>query len=802
MPQLLRSSCLLALSLAPMLPVMAVEVFVSPTGRDDNAGTQAAPVASLAGAQQVAQRHAGKEAVTVTFADGVYYLPAMVTFTPADAGTKDKPVVYRAAHEGRAVLSGGQKLNLTWAPHQKGIFKATVPADLACDQIFVNGVRQRMARYPNFDPAAKTKAYNGYAADAFSPARAAGWADPIGGYIHAMHAAHWGGYHFQITGKNAKGEVTFEGGWQNNRKGPIHRDMRMVENIFEELDAPGEWFHDRKTHTLYLMPETGVDLASAMIEAVRLPQLIEFRGTPEKPVTNIALDGFVFRHAARTFMQNKEPLLRSDWTIFRSGAVFFSGARDCTIANSEFDQMGANAIFVNNWNRGITITGCHIHHAGASAVAFVGDPKAVRSPLFEYGQKRTEPIDLTPGPLTDNYPADCVVEDSLIHNVGQVEKQGAGVQISISARITVRQCSIYETSRAGININEGTFGGHVIDGCDVFDTVQETGDHGSFNSWGRDRFWPPNAKEVAKNPELPFLDMVGVNIIRNSRWRCDHGWDIDLDDGSTRYEITNNLCLRGGIKNREGYHRTVTNNIMVNNGFHPHVWPENSGDVFAQNIVMSAHRPAIMGKGKWGKEVDRNLFTTSHADRLRFAANGCDANSIVADPNFIDPTRGDFRVQPDSPALALGFKNFPMDRFGVLKPALKTKARTPTLPEVKIAPNTTPPTAAQLAKLTGGAQPLWMGATVKNLEGEEFSAFGVARESGGVMLVEVPAGSALAGMGLVTGDLVQGIGKTPVKKISDLGTAIAALSGEPTVTVVRKQQATVLKVSGEFKPPK
>ena len=24
-------------------------------------------------------------------------------------------------------------------------------------------------------------------------------------------------------------------------------------------------------------------------------------------------------------------------------------------------------------------------------------------------------------------------------------------------------------------------------------------------------------------------------MLRNNRWRCDHGWDIDLDDGSTNY---------------------------------------------------------------------------------------------------------------------------------------------------------------------------------------------------------------------------------------------------------------------------
>ena len=74
-------------------------------------------------------------------------------------------------------------------------------------------------------------------------------------------------------------------------------------------------------------------------------------------------------------------------------------------------------------------------------------------------------------------------------NTRLVERQPAGVQISMSMGITVRDTSVYDTARAGINIIEGTWGGHLIECCDVFDTVLETHDHGSFNSWGRDRFW-------------------------------------------------------------------------------------------------------------------------------------------------------------------------------------------------------------------------------------------------------------------------------------------------------------------------
>jgi hypothetical protein len=79
-------------------------------------------------------------------------------------------------------------------------------------------------------------------------------------------------------------------------------------------------------------------------------------------------------------MDNREPLMRSDWTIYRGGAVFFNGAEDCALEDSFIDQVGGNAVFVNNYNRRIAIRGTQIAKAGASGICFVGDPqrRAVR----------------------------------------------------------------------------------------------------------------------------------------------------------------------------------------------------------------------------------------------------------------------------------------------------------------------------------------------------------------------------------------------------------------------------------------
>jgi len=326
----------------------------------------------------------------------------------------------------------------------------------------------------------------------------------------------------------------------------------------------------------------------------------------------------------------------------------------------------------------------------------------------------------------------------------------------------------------------------------------ETGDHGSFNSWGRDRYWTPDTRKtveaVQKEPGLPFLDMPEPNIIRYSRWRCDHGWDIDLDDGSSQYLITNNLLLNGGLKMREGYHRTAANNIIINNGLHPHVWYLNSGDIFKNNIVFLPYQPAIMNstianEGKWGQELDFNFYASDREFMTRYGSNGCDKNSINGIPKFIDPKKGDFRVSADSPALDIGFVNFPMDQFGVIKPSLKAITKSPEIPVIKISSAILP---AQERTFT------WMGILLKEPTGNEMSAFGVGFDTRGVALTTVPESSEAAKMGFRTGDLIQEVNGIKIKSIQQLINYIQqkkSWSEKHTFVLIRNQARSTVLIS-------
>jgi hypothetical protein len=234
---------------------VAQPYYISPSGNDANPGTLEKPFATLQRAQEAVKQKRGD----VFLRGGTYYLPAPLVFTAQDSGTKKKLVIFRNYKDEKPVISGGIRLDdLNWQPYTNGILQAQVPADLQTEEIFINGERQVLARYPNFDP--KAKYFDGFTSGADIQRRAASWANPAGGYLHAMHPALWGDFTWRFTGKDANGTLTKEGDWQNNRGGGINEDIQFVENIFEELDAPGEWFLNDQTHTLYFYPPAGLDL--------------------------------------------------------------------------------------------------------------------------------------------------------------------------------------------------------------------------------------------------------------------------------------------------------------------------------------------------------------------------------------------------------------------------------------------------------------------------------------------------------------------------------------------------------------
>ncbi len=818
--------------------VCSKDYHVATNGNDSNSGTLQMPFRSIAKARNEIRISGllGNEPINVIIHQGVYRFSSPFILKPEDSGRKGAEVSYCAAKGENVVFTTAEKLDLKWEKSNGNIYKAKLNKEQAIDQLFVDGELQHMARYPNFIPAKinvlsentddhKTIPFNGVAANAWSAEKAKEWNNPTGAYMHGIHKARWGGIHYEVTGKKENGDLDFIGGWQNNRVSDfsaVHKEFRMIENVFEELDAPGEWFFDQKKGMLYFFPPEYVNLEQKpTIEAVFDVQNIisiygkhdshttEFtveggNGLTQKietsaivqPVQHIKFQGIEFTGTARTFMETKESLLRSDWTIFRGGAIHIKGAEDISISNCRFQRLGGNAVFVDGYNRNVAISSSLFEENGASDVCFVGSIAAVRNPLFSYDQERPglNELDTIVGPKTNDYPADCRVEDCLMTKCGRVEKQTAGVNISMSSRITVRHNTIYHVPRAAINICDGTWGGHIIEWNKCFETVLETSDHGAFNSWGRDRFWysasPNGPRDLDKDgvpvissvikrfPNIMLWDAYQTTTIRNNFMMCDNGWDIDLDDGSTNYDIYNNLCLRGGLKTREGYHRNVYNNIIFKHYTCNVPYPKPSYDRCYANIILGGTYKSTIAT-LWSGLRDYNLF---HNPEMKTPVKATaisnwtqdDKNSIVADAKFIDAKNGNFKVAINSPAIGLGFRNFSVTGFGVIAEHLRKMAPEPEI----ILP------ASYFNNVrTEEKEENVFDASFTSLDTEsKLTAYG-ARSIGGAIILKLPAHSKLYKLGFKLDDVVLQVGGTRIYNARDFAKASTLFAEGKTYTV-------------------
>ena len=200
------------------------------------------------------------------------------------------------------------------------------------------------------------------------------------------------------------------------------------------------------------------------------------------------------------------------------------------------------------------------------------------------------------------------------------------------------------------------------------------------------------------------------------------------------------------------------------------------------------HKPA--GSIKTGEDtrVDGNLYMAERDAVMKVSQKlGWDENSVYGDPMFIDPAKGDFQVKEGSPALALGFKNFPMDQFGVKKPSLRAIARTPVIPQLN------PPKGGGNPRTAKSMQ--WLGATLTELSGVEFSAYGVSQEDGGVALSDIDPLLQAAKVGLQNGDLIQAVNDRKTANIKQFNRIIAKAKGTILLKVVRNQQVLELEIA-------
>lgn len=311
-------------SLAGMArPIPAATIYVSPRGNDHNAGTRTAPIRTLTHARDLVRgRNAHMQGdIDVVLEGGVYRLSAPLTLDARDSGTNGHDVIYTAADGQTAVISGGVRV-AGWklTDPARHLWSAPAPAGLTdTRQLYVNGVRALRTR--GRLPVTLTETPTGYTA---SSAVMATWRNPsdiefvyTGGNSlwteHSEGLGAWTEPRCPVASISGATITMAEPCWTNSTKrvflpngkrtanlvGPasVGRQPEYVENAYELLGTPGQWYFDRSAHRIYYVPRAGEDLKTADVEAPKLQALVTGQGSAASPIHNIVFRGIRFEYA-------------------------------------------------------------------------------------------------------------------------------------------------------------------------------------------------------------------------------------------------------------------------------------------------------------------------------------------------------------------------------------------------------------------------------------------------------------------------------------------------------------------------
>jgi len=374
--------------------------YVSPGGNDRNAGTEAAPFKTIEMARnavrKINQTMTGD--ILVVVAGGEYPINSAIVFDEKDSGMNGHTVTYRAKAGETPLLTGGVKVT-GWTPVSgTNLYQAKVTSVDNFRQMYVNGSRAQRA------VSERTYTGKGWHTDRsgaqdgiilnLSPVPSYG--NP--GDMELVQVSNWSFHRVPVHSFTAAGPgetaIVLENpylAWSLKSTGHNRFAFRKpfyIENAYELLDTPGEWYFNRTTDTLTYWPLSGEDMSTAEVVIPKTEILVRIRGASlTEKVENIRFDGLTFAHTTelRPSTEGAFSQQASKWsggdggyamtesTDYRPKAAVFLEATDgIRFENNVFEHLGGAGLDALNGVSHTLIEGNVFRDISDSAIA-IGD---------------------------------------------------------------------------------------------------------------------------------------------------------------------------------------------------------------------------------------------------------------------------------------------------------------------------------------------------------------------------------------------------------------------------------------------
>ena len=667
------------------LPFVAqgLDLHVSPKGDDHASGKADAPLASLEGARQAVRKlpRPLKEAVKVILAEGTYRINEAVSFETKDSGEEGKVISYEAAPGAKVVISGGKELP-AFQVGKEGRWTLQASAGTETfEQLWVGDLRAVRARtgnpgtrfvrsieseapIPGGSPGSgfteQTIRVDPKELTAFGELSPAEAQDAVATFYHKwdttrsrVESADTSSGALKVRGPAQKGNTAFD-----------HLTGMVIENLPSLLDEPGEWFLSRSGQLTYL-PRVGESADNVRATYPVAEKLLTFVGQPGAPVAHLAFRGLRFSHAkGLPSLATATPNQAAVRTV--DGVITLEHARQVSFTGCELSHIGSYGFSLRQGCREVNIEKCLITDLGAGGIK-VGTLNDEAKP--------------------ENHTSHNRIHNNIIRDGGVIFPCAVGVWIGSSSDNEVTHNEISDFFYSAISVGW---------------------------RWG---YAPSNAKrnKVERN-HLHHLgkgllsDMGGVYTLGPSEGTSvshNHihhvtcfgygGWGLYTDEGSTGITMEGNVVhdtTDGGFHQHYGKDNVIRNNVFAFSEDYQvkrSRAEEHLSYTFERNIIVF-DRGDLLG-GNWSGTTanflhKRNVYWDISARPVTFTEKklsladwqkkGQDVGSVIADPMFADPAVRDFRLQPGSPALALGIKSIDVASMGVLRddPAWRKLAET------------------------------------------------------------------------------------------------------------------------------
>jgi hypothetical protein len=423
-----------------------------------------------------------------------------------------------------------------------------------------------------------------------------------------------------------------------------------VENVFEELDQPGEWYLHRKSGVLYYYPLPDESMADVEVVAPALTStLVEFRGDAanDEIISHLHFRGISFLHANANLHRLRNP---GQGEIYQPGLIMATGLRHSSFEDCVVAHTGAHAIWLAAGCENNRIQQCHLHDLGGGGVYIGGG----------WGMQEAAPTQRN------------VVDNNFIHDGSHMFHGAHGVWIGKSSYNEVTHNEISNFDYSGIScgwswgFQPSSAHHNILD----FNHIHHLGNGDGLGDMGG-------------------IYTLGISPGTTERYNhihhvynyahVSHGSGVYPDEGSSEILIENNVVHHVRtcpLFQHYGKDNTVRNNIFAfgGKGQLQRCREDKPCHYIAEGNIVYADIEQMLG-GVWNSgdwKIGRNIYWSTagepkfmELDFETWQTKANDVGSIVADPLFVDAANGDFQLQPDSPALKLGFQPIDLSRTGL-----------------------------------------------------------------------------------------------------------------------------------------